>query len=103
MLVACAPLHVKPRCLSDRGPRVTYIRPRMAAGPESEDPDVPEWMLGAGVLFGLSRIQTRWKILALHRKWRSFRRELEPASKSFEHQICGECGALQPNEAKKCS
>ncbi|NUO52150.1 MAG: hypothetical protein HOV80_25130, partial [Polyangiaceae bacterium] len=75
----------------------------MAAGPESEDPDVPEWMLGAGVLFGLNRIQTRWKLLALHRKWRSFRRELEPASRGFEHQICGECGALQPHEAKKCS
>lgn len=75
----------------------------MAAGPESEDPDVPEWILGAGVLFGLNRIQTRWKILAIHRKWRSFRRELEPASRRFEHQICGECGALQPHEAKTCS
>ncbi len=75
----------------------------MAAGPQSEDPDVPEWMLGAGALFGLNRIQTRWKLLALHRKWRAFRRELEPASRSFEHQICGECGALQPHEAKTCS
>lgn len=75
----------------------------MAQGPSSEDPDVPEWLLAAGRLLGLSPIQTRWKIVAAHRKWRAFRRELEPASRGFEHQICGECGALQPHEAKVCS
>ncbi len=75
----------------------------MARGPQSEDPEVPEWMLGIGALFGWNRIQTRWKLLAVFRKYKSFRRELEPASRRFENQICGECGALQPGEALKCS
>lgn len=60
-------------------------------------------MLSAGRLFGLSPIQTRWRLLKIVRRWRTFRRELEPASRGFEHQICGECGALQPHEAKICS
>ncbi len=75
----------------------------MGQAPPSEDPEIPDWVLGAGRLLGLSPIQTRWKILAAHRKWRSFRRELEPASRGFEHQICVECGAVQPHEAKVCS
>jgi ribosomal protein L40E len=81
--------------------RVT-IRP-MGQGPASDDPEIPDWVLGAGRLIGLRSIQTRWKLLAAHRRWRSFRRELEPASRGFEHQICGACGAVQPHEAKVCS
>ncbi|MBL9026441.1 MAG: rhomboid family intramembrane serine protease [Myxococcales bacterium] len=75
----------------------------MAQGPASEDPEIPGWMLSAGRLFGLSPIQTRWRLLAVARRWRAFRRELEPASRGFEHQICSECGALQPHEGTVCS
>jgi rhomboid protease GluP len=75
----------------------------MAKGPPSEDPDLPPWLLAAGSLFGWNKIQTRWKLNALARKWRSFRSELAPTSRRFEHQICPECGALQDYQAKTCS
>ncbi len=75
----------------------------MAKEPHSEDPDPPSWLLSAGSLFGWNQIQTRWKLNALARKWRSFRRELTPSSRRFEHQICPECGALQDYKAITCS
>lgn len=75
----------------------------MAQAPDDEDPEIPPYLLAAGRIFGWTEVQTRWKIRALHRKWRGARRELAPASRSFENQICGECGAVQPYEAKTCS
>ncbi|NUP08339.1 MAG: rhomboid family intramembrane serine protease [Polyangiaceae bacterium] len=75
----------------------------MAQEPDSADPDFPSWLLSAGKLFGLTPIQTRWKLRGLHRKWRSMRRELAPASRRFEHQICASCGAVQPHENRVCT
>jgi ribosomal protein L40E len=75
----------------------------MAKEPDSDDLEIPPFVNEIGRLFGLSPIQVRWKLLAIQRKWRSTKAELAPASRSFEHQICGECGAVQPHEATKCS
>ena len=75
----------------------------MANEPQSEDPEWPSWLLSVGRLFGLSPIQTRWRLSAVARRWRSFRREMAPASRRFEHQICAECGALQDNAAQTCT
>ncbi len=75
----------------------------MAKGPSSEDPDLPAWLLSLGSVLGWNRIQTRWKLNALVRRWRSFRKELAPAARRFEHQICPECGALQDYEAATCT
>lgn len=75
----------------------------MAKEPLSEDPDFPPWVLSAGSLFGWNQIQTRWKLNAVARKWRAFRRELAPTSRRFEHQICPECGALQDYQAVTCT
>ncbi len=73
-------------------------RPR----PANEDPDVPEWLVGAGVLFGWNRIQTRWKLLALIRQWRAFRADLAPSTQRAPRDQCAACGAVLPIEGRAC-
>lgn len=75
----------------------------MGKEPDDDDLEIPPLLLEAGRIFGLSTIQTRWKLLALHRRWRALSRELSDPDRGFEHQICGECGAVQPSDNKACS
>ncbi len=72
--------------------------------PPHEDPDPPDWLLGAGALFGLSRIQTRWKLIAIVRKWRAFKADLAPStSQRVPRDQCAGCGAVLPIEGGACT
>jgi membrane associated rhomboid family serine protease len=75
----------------------------MGREPHGEDPEIPAWMISAGKLFGLNAIQTRWKLVRWARWWRSARRDLEPASRRSDNQICASCGAVQDPDAKTCA
>ena len=63
---------------------------------------MPEWLVGAGTLFGWNRIQTRWKILALLRQWRAFKTDLAPSTQRAPREQCAGCGAVLPTEGGVC-
>lgn len=74
------------------------------AGPPSEpDPEVPGWLVSLGRLFGLTPIQTRWKVANVARRIRRFRREVTVKSVADDLQKCPSCNALQPVDGKVCS
>jgi rhomboid protease GluP len=70
---------------------------------DPDESDVPEWIVSAAKALGMNEIRVRWKLIRWQRALRNMRRDLAPASRGFQHQICASCGAVQDNEAKVCS
>ncbi|MEJ7727580.1 MAG: rhomboid family intramembrane serine protease [Polyangiaceae bacterium] len=70
---------------------------------DPDESDVPEWIVSAATALGMNEIRVRWKLIRWQRALRSMRRDLAPASRRFQHQICAGCGAVQDHEAKVCS
>jgi rhomboid protease GluP len=76
----------------------------MSRGPDSEpDPEVPGWIVAIGRVFGLTPIQTRWKVANTLRRLRRFRRETTVRSVADDLQKCPTCNALQPLDGKVCT
>jgi membrane associated rhomboid family serine protease len=75
----------------------------MGAPHDPDESDVPEWIVSTAKALGMNEIRVRWKLIRWQRALKNMRRDLAPASRRFEHQICASCGAVQDNEAKVCS
>jgi len=62
-----------------------------------------EWLVELAGKLGFSRVSTRWRLLALTRRWSSLLKDAAPAtSRRFRHQKCWSCAQIRHIDETRC-
>ncbi len=71
---------------------------------EPESPWIERWVAMAALL-GFNPVRTRWKLLRWEKSWREARLRAGRAvtEVAYAHQVCPQCGAVQPGDSRRCS